>query len=367
MKISFLLGSLNRGGTETLVLDSLRHINEIGIDAYCIYRMDGLLSKEFRNTGVKMHKLRPRHLFDISYIFKLRRVLKREKINIAHAQQPIDAFYAYLATIGTKIRIILSIHGYDFKYPKLTKAILRLIHGRIALNIFVSHAQKEYFEEKYGFKKGNIKVLYNGISVIKFNNFAYSSLKIEFNIPEDHLLLGTVGNFNPARDQVTICRFLKLLDQQNVKFSFVFAGAQTKADPWYYDECFAYCDQNYLLTKVFFPGSRSDIPNFLSQLDAFIYSTDHDTFGIAIIEAMYMAVPVFVNDWEVIKEITENGRFANLYRTKNEQDLLIKFMHFVQNRKDYIEKAREGAQWVKGKFSIVNHLNNLNDIYKEIL
>jgi len=102
--------------------------------------------------------------------------------------------------------------------------------------------------------------------------------------------------------------------------------------PHLYDDCVNYCKQNGLEYKVLFLGSRTDIPQILDQLDAFVYATDHDTFGIAVVEAMAVGVPVFVNDWEVMKEITVDGKYATLYKTKDEKDLLREFMLFLQNK-----------------------------------
>jgi len=367
LKTAFLLGSLNRGGTETLLLDTFRNIGQEEINIVCIYRIKGILYEDFRQTGIKLVQISPKGKFDVSYIFRLRRVLKNNNIEIAHAQQPLDALYAYLACIGLKTRVLFTMHGYDFRYGKLTRRIISFVHKRTNLNIFVSKAQRDYFIEKYRFRKDKTRVLYNGISFDKFNDFQYTSIRQEFDIPENRLLLGSVGNFNPARDQMTICRFLYLLNQQNVDFTFIFAGSQSKAAPWYWDDCRNYCTEHGLQSKVIFAGLRNDIPNFLSQLDAFIYATDHDTFGIAVIEATYTGVPTFINDWKVFTEITEGGQYARLYRSRDEKDLLTKFLHFTENREDYVLKAKDDAAWAEAQYSIQSHIKNLLEIYRSVL
>jgi len=367
MKIAFLLGSLNRGGTETLLLDTFRQAKKTGLDIIGIYRKEGSLFEDFYHTGVNLFLEYPRNHFDVLYFFRLRKLLKREKIKIAHAQQPLDALYAYIACLGLKIKVILTLHGYDHGYSKLSSLILKFILKRTDLNLFVSKTQKTYYSENYALKKAQKrKVLYNGISFDKFRHIQHRSIRKEFNVPEDYLLFGSVGNFNVGRDPLTICRFLNLLDKQHINFAFVFAGARSDTEPHYMDDCIKYCDEHALSAKVFFPGSRNDIPNLLSQLDAFIYSSDHDTFGIAVIEAMYMGIPVFVNDWQVMAEITEEGKHAILYRSKDEEDLLNHFMHFLANKEKYILKVKTDAKWVEQKYSIEKHLNNLIAIYNKI-
>lgn len=366
IKVAYLLGSLNRGGLEVLLLDTLNAIQISRIDPICIFRHEGLLSEDFKSSGVSMIHLRPRGIFDVNYFLKLRKTLRKNEIEVVHAQQSIDALYAKLACLGLNIKIVQTFHGYDFKYGKKAKQILQVVKRLNELNVFVSHTQKKHYVNKHDFREENSQVIYNGVSFKKFQDVVFSSLRDELSIPKEHLLLGSVGNFNHVRDQMTICRFLNLLQQYNIPYTFVFAGAQSKSEPQYWDNCIEYCREQGLSENVHFLGSRKDIPNILNQLDAFIYSTEHDTFGIAVIEAIYAGIPTFANDWKVMREISENGQHAILYQTKSEKDLLKKFQNFLQNRNQYKSRAKEDAKWAESNFSIQTHIQNLEKLYNEL-
>ncbi len=71
-----------------------------------------------------------------------------------------------------------------------------------------------------------------------------------------------------------------------MKFSFLFIGGKEKNNPHLYYECLAFCEENQISDNVIFLGSRPDAQVIIPQLDAFIYSSDHDTFGISVIEAI---------------------------------------------------------------------------------
>lgn len=368
MKIAYLLGSLNRGGTETLLLDVFRHSGKAGLDIIGFYRRSGALYQDFKDTAVPMIEFRPKFLFDPFYFIRLRRQLKKNQINIVHAQQALDAIYAWIACLGLEIKVVLTFHGYNFKYDKNLKQITRFIINRTALNIYVSKSQMKIYKEKYRIRSGQKQaVVYNGISFDKFENIKQESIKKEFNIPEDSLLLASVGNFVAVRDQMTICRFLHLLNKEGVQFAFIFAGGKNNAVPHLYDDCVEYCASHGISDKVFFPGSRQDVPNILSQLDAFIYATNHDTFGIAVIEAMAVGIPVFVNDWEVMAEITDQGKHGIVYKTKDEKDLLSHFLGYLENRSAYQNKAREDALWARDQYSIQAHIESLKEKYQSVI
>ena len=301
----------------------------------------------------------------IRYLIRLRKLLQQNNITVVHAQQPIDALFARLACWHTGIKLILTFHGYDFDVQKSGLFILKLIIRRTDINLFVSKAQRKYYEQKYSLTPEKQQVVYNGVSFEKLDHLipSFYNLRSTLNLSEETLLLGSVGNFVAGRDQLTLCRFLKLLNEHKIDFHFVFVGKQIETSPHLYNKCFNSCQENGLSTKVSFLGSRNDVPAILHQLDAFMYATNHDTFGIAVVEAMAVGVPVFVNDWQVMKEISDSGKYATLYKTGNEVDLLQQFMVFLQNKETYIDKAQKAACFVRDIYSIEKHIENLKRLY----
>ena len=367
IKIAYLLGSLGRGGTETLMLDVFKYCRKEGSDIIGIYRKSGKYFDEFNKTGIPLLQVKPRFIFDPLYFRRLRKALKKNHVDVVHTQQAIDALYAKIACIGLGIKVILTFHGYNYRYGRMNNIITHFIINKTNLNIYVSNSQRTDYFKNYRVKN-NAKqvVIYNGISFKKLNNVEFVSLRKEFNIPQSSLLLGSVGNFVKVRDQLTTCRFLNLLNKKEIDFAFLFAGARIESEAELFDQCTKYCEDHGLSQKVFFPGSRNDIPNILSQLDAFVYSTSHDTFGIAVIEAMAMGVPVFVNDWEVMIEITDGGNHGIIYETKNEENLMHRFMPFINQKEVYKEKARKDAIWARSHYGIQKHVSSLIMAYRSL-
>jgi len=67
-----------------------------------------------------------------------------------------------------------------------------------------------------------------------------------------------------------------------------------------------------------------------------------------------------------MKEITQNGKFATLYKSRDEYDLLKKFLLFLQNREINILQAREASAYVRENFSIENHIRQLKQVYETL-
>lgn len=367
IKVVIMLGSLNRGGVETMILDSFYQSWPADIKLTCIYRHGGSLTSDYINTGIPITKISPGKIWMIFYYLKqLKKFFKTQEINIIHSHQSLDTIFSWLASRTLNIKIIQTIHSFDYEGGFINKIFKRISIRLTDKLIFVSQFQKEYYQKEYLIHHEKLKVVYNGIDFRKFKNCTTLNIRDTLGLKDKKLLLGMVGNFSPGRDHMTICRFLFLLKNEHIQFFFLFIGSKNKSYPYLYDECVDFCKKNGLTDEVLFCGEWNDVPSLLPQLDAFIFSTIHDTFGISVIEAIAAGIPVFANDWDVIKEITESGERAVLYRSYDEKDLLEIIMNFYVQPEQIRLKAKENAVWVRSQYNIQQHISQLHQIYSTV-
>ena len=65
-------------------------------------------------------------------------------------------------------------------------------------------------------------------------------------------------------------------------------------------------------------------------------------------------------------EVTENGSLAEIYKTKNVEDLHLAFEKYMNNPEKYKQCGKQNASVIKTKFSIQQHLANLNSVYSSL-
>lgn len=364
MKVAYFLGSLNRGGTEMLTLDICRKKDYALYEIVLIYRNDGELTEEFKTSGIPMFRIKPKRL-KIGYFVQLRRLIKREKIGVVHAQTFVNSKIALIALAFTQVKVVSSFHGFSFVNSSLLNRMI-VMKGAKEL-VFVSQYVMDYYLKRNKFcdiKKCN--VVYNGVSIEKFTK-KYS--KPDF-LPEvkgnllNKVRLVMVGNFVDGRSQGLVCNAVKLLRNQGVDgFDLYFIGKRVDKEADRYDECYKYCKENGLMDRVHFIGGRPDVSAILQHVDGFVYASEHDTFGVAVVEAMMSGLPVVVNDWEVMKEITQNGRFATLYETDNVEDCCEKIKDLINSLNYYQSKAQSNVEVIKRTYSIERHIDALKSVY----
>lgn len=366
MKVAYFIGSLNRGGTEMLTLDICRKKDYAPYEMILIYRNEGELSEVFRETGVKMFRIKPKGL-KIGYLFQLRKLLKAEQVDLVHAQTFVNSRIVLMATSFSTIRCVSSFHGFSFAQAPLLAR--RFVMKRSDGLVFVSRYVRDYYLQRNTFcneKKCN--VVYNGIDSEKFEQKypAPGFLEAKDSIKPKRIKLTMVGNFVDVRSQIVICRSIKLLKEQGVdNFDFYFVGKRVESEASLYDDCVCYCEENGLTDIVHFMGSRGDIPSILQHVDGFVYSTDHDTFGIAVVEALLAGLPVIANDWVVMKEISREGEFMTLFETENEVDCCAKMRTLIENIDVFNRETKDRIDTVKNMFSIEKHIDGITAVYEK--
>ena len=368
MKTALFLGALNRGGAESLVYDVLRRSDSLPFDVCCLYRKEGNYSSAFHSTEAQLIMVAKSGGL-LRYLTSLRKAILRNHIDIVHAQTPSNALVCAFALLFTKVAIITTFHGFPFSSaPRLYR---NLVYKRSRRIICVSKYEKSVYEKKWNLPAQNkLCVVFNGLDFSKLDTPASDSSSF-FVKNENALNMIMVGSFRSGRSQHFVCKVANALNQKKIPFNLYFAGARVPSEPDRYDSCVEFCKNNGLSEKVHFLGGRNDIPSLLKQMDLFIYASEHDTFGIAVLEAIASGLPVIVNDWAVMKEISDNGRFATLYETDNVEDCLSKIIAFNQKKVTSPELLKEDcsriSKEVRDLYSIENHIRGLYEVYQSCL
>lgn len=370
MKVAYFLGALSRGGAESLMLDICRQHDKVPFDFVCLYRHEGNMSKVFKESGAPMIWI-PKKRGYLRYLWNIRQTLLQEYVTIVHSQTASNTLILAFALFGTGIKIVTTMHGYKFAdAPWWQRKIVCAGSDKV---LFVSNHQKEYYETKWGvIDNDRWQVVYNGIDFTKIDSAKPS---LEFADRPKGIRLAMVGNFVSGRSQNIIAKSIHILREKGIaNFEFYFIGRRDDREAWRYDNCVEYCEE-HLLNNVHFLGSRGDVPSLLKTMDGFVYSTEHDTFGIAVIEAIAAGLPLVVNDWPVMTEVCDLGLLKSntairFFRTEDVADCAEKMENLIydlQNRRDLLKNdCLQAAEIAKRKYSIEKHIENLSTIYSNL-
>jgi glycosyltransferase involved in cell wall biosynthesis len=287
-------------------------------------------------------------------------------VEVVHCHQAVEALHAYLATRGTGVRRVLSFHlcSADAK----NRLALKLLAPRMDANLAVSRDLLACLGREAGFDTGrNFHVVYNGVDARRLAPTAGApDLRAALGLGPQDLLFGMVGNFyaDARKDQLTACRALPRLFDAVPRARFVFVGGTPAGSPsGAYDECVDFCRRAGVEGRVRFLGKRDDVPAVLAALDVFVLSSRADTFGVAAVEAMMAGVPAALSDIGPLREVSNDGECAALFRTGDPEDLARVLVELAGDAEGRARLAARAREWATRRFSIESHIESLLQLY----
>lgn len=337
---------------------SSREIKNLVNDIFSNFNSDEYKLYEFQCSSLKYYKL--------SAIIKLKNFIKTNKIDIIHTFDYLDAFYALMASMGMKVKVLYSCYSYHEDLSPLYRRLFKYVLSHVDFIVFQTEIQRQKFISKYNLKDKKSSKLLHAFSMERYENFSFKSLRDEFFIDDFRYLIGTLGDFSPEHDVINIFKMIKKLRKTGRNFTCVVAGEKLEKFDSYYDECKYYYLIQGLDNYVNYVGRRENVANYLSQLDVFVYHSDNEPVALPVIEALISGVNVVVNDCEMIKEITFNGKYASLYKSYDPVDFADKTRHILLDLEDYKMIADTVKEECREIFSIQRHIFGLKEIYSKV-
>lgn len=182
------------------------------------------------------------------------------------------------------------------------------------------------------FSHDRIVVIPSGLDLSQFSS---SMDRVEarkiMELPEDGLLFGLIGRFDPHKGQVILLEAMERCKSK--EFSVVLLGEPTKNEgTTYYDQMMKIIEESQLQNRVFVRPFRKDTEPFYKAIDWFIMASRAETFGMVTIEAMACGTPTLGSNAGGTPEILNQEKYGVLFEPMNATDLAQKIDKIIEEK-----------------------------------
>ena len=225
---------------------------------------------------------------------------------IAHRFKPI-----YVALLGTDLPVIGVHHGFG-DYQRLSRKLFaNCFRKRLAL-LGVSNAVRDEIRTCLPtWPAERIETLYNRIDIAaaQAEQVCRDDARAHLGLPQDAWVVGNVGRLHPDKDQATLIRgFAQALPQLPAGSLLAIMGSGRLEA-----ELKALAAELGVSTSVRFLGQVPQGRRYFKAFDVFALTSDHEPFGMVLLEAMAAGVPVICSDCGGGREVVEGvGRLFAL-------------------------------------------------------
>lgn len=299
-RVLHIVGRMDRGGAETMVMNFYRKIDKTKIQFDFVYFTDDNchFDTEIKQLGGRIFRLgKSNYPNPLSKLFGIIKVIKNNTdISILHTHSLLSSSFhliaAYIA--GLKVRIVHSHNTDDINHRNLLGKFYKNFSIKI-INYFATEFLACGHEAgKFLFPNNNrIIELPNSIDTKLFFETSRDKnyLINKFNVNSDTIKIIQVARFANVKNHLFTVNFAKYLKVNGVDFTFFLVG-----DGSLKENIQKEVKKNGLSEHFRFLGIREDIPALLGGSDIFFMPSLHEGFPVSLVESQSVGIHALISD-----------------------------------------------------------------------
>jgi glycosyltransferase involved in cell wall biosynthesis len=297
---------------------------------------------------------------DLLSLWRLYRIMRREKFTIVHTHTPKPGLLGQLAAWLAGVPIVVNtLHGFYFhdlmkpawrRFYTLTEKI-----AACCSDVILSQNREDI---QTAIQKGicsphKIKHLGNGIDIGRFNpanvdGGLLSCKRRELGLADDVLMVGFVGRLVVEKGIVDLLQAARIVREQVVNVRFLIIGPVDREKP---DALTPAVAQEYgVADACIFTGLRQDMPELYALMDVFVLPSHREGFPRSPMEASAMGVPCVTTDIRGCREAVKDGCNGVLVPLGDTQTLAATIVDLLTDRAKARRMGQAGRQMALERF-----------------
>ncbi|HWJ76913.1 MAG TPA: glycosyltransferase [Niallia sp.] len=343
IRILFFIYQMGAGGAARTLLNIINNLDRsIFSPVLVTLNYNGSYEKEVKEDVIFI-KLDTTRLS--RSIFKLARIIRKEKIDIVFSTIPRVNTIAILATRFSFSKAKSVIREADNLGGKLSVNIQLLLFGLVyKLSnqiISLSEGVKENLIKRYKINPSEIEVIYNPVDLQsieeKIKNGKIEEKDRVLYETEDKIIV-TAGRLVPQKDQKTLLDAFANVNKVTKSHLIILGEGYLK------DQLEQQAKDLHIHDRVHFVGFQRNPYIYFKQADLFVLSSIHEGFSHVIAEALATGVPVVsTNCKSGPAEVLDNGEYGELCGVGNVEEMTQKILYvFGLNQEQLHQLIQKG-------------------------
>lgn len=366
IKILHVVHSFNVGGLENGIINLINKSNEEHfIHEICCMTKSGDAESRLEKS-VKVHEMHKRRGNDWRMIPKLAKLIGELKPDIVHTRNwgTIDGIVA--AKIKGVSSIIHGEHGWNMDDPLgrnfRRRMVRRILSGAVSQFVAVSEDIRRWMIDSIGIKDTKISKILNGVDTERFHPGNKSEARKILGFSEEDILIGTVGRFDPIKDQQLLLQAFSDLqgDGKEPRLILIGDGPERKVLESVKEKL--PCKDRIVLL-----GERNEIERILSALDIFVLSSKNEGMSNTILEAMAGGLPIVATSVGGNLELVTQGKTGLFFEPGDIRGLTEALKFYMEHEEERRLHGSNGRCKAEQHFSLNRMVQDYETLYTSLL
>lgn len=349
------------GGGELKLLELVKNVSTEKYNTFvCSVGQGGPLQEEFKKVCPNVYVLNKKHRFDISLVFKVAKLMKKEKIDIVQTTLFYADVIGAIAAKMAKVSVVISWEVVTQSFKAIHRMAYKVAQRNIDMVITVSDAINKKMVEVRKIGSRKVKTIHYGVDLTKFhlNGQEKSLRRKELGFSDNDILVGTVARLTEQKGHKYLLPAAQGIVKRfrNVKFVFIGDG------PLRSDIESQICSLN-IKSNCKLLGFRTDVKEILNLFDVFVLPSLYEGLPNVVLEAMACGNPVVATAVDGTVEAVEHGVTGLLVSPKNPEALEEALISLITDKDKMILMGKNGRKRVEKFFSLDKQIEKFEELY----
>ena len=308
---------------------------------------------------------------DVLALFKLYRLMRRERPQIVHTHESKAGFLGRLAARIAGVPIVLhTYHGHVLRgyYGPLKSWALRRMEQLLALLtdrlIAVSEQVKRDLVQYRVARSEKISVVPLGFDLEPFlsSEVHRGSFRREMNLNGSTRLVGIVGRLFPIKNHRLFLDAAALVSAEEPASRFVVVG-----DGVLRQELDQYARDLSIRDMVIFTGWRRDLPRIYADLDVLVVSSDNEGTPVSAIESMASGCPVVATRVGGIPDVISDGDTGYLVPAGDADALASRILSLLRDDQEVSRLRAAARAFARDRYNLQRLISDIQAIYENLI
>jgi len=191
-------------------------------------------------------------------------------------------------------------------------------------------------------------------------------MRRELGIAPESTVIGFVGRFSPGKGHEDLLTAVRELSASH-RIRVLVVGEASFGEEAYEASIREMASALGLEEVVTFLGFRRDVEAVLEACDVFAFPSHAEAFGMALIEAMAMGLPVVSTNCDGVLDIVVDGVTGLLVNPRRPAELAAGLRRLIDDPELRLQMGSAGRARVLGHFDRRAHLDRIEQIYADLL
>jgi len=329
-----------------------------GHRVYVAARAESLLFSLLKDSGVHLRAMVFKSKKDVKAIRQLRDLILSEKIELVNAQDSRDRYLTIFAKWWYQLNVKI-VHTRRQRPKSVGGWLHNMFYVRGTDRIIViSDELKNIFVDR-GFPESHLYVIYNGTPREQYANIQserVEELRKKYGLQPNDTVIGCVARM---KEQPQLIESLQYIDDDiKVVFAGIPAGSLDK-----------YVAQFNIKNPIIYTGTldRKDTLHLYKLLNVNVLPSTMDGFGLVLVEAMALEVPVVATNFGGIKNVISHGVDGLLFEDNNIEELAEQIRKALFNTSVREKLIKNGQITALEKFSVEKTVQNHEAFFQSLI